>query len=84
MATIKRDERVIAAPQQIVRSLATMKTITKDMLNFDNRFSSMTERVGDGTDSDIKERIAGFIRKWKMVTVSLDLSSFSINIGDCM
>ena len=75
---------MIATVQQIVRSLATMKTMTKDMLNFDNQFSSMTERLEDGVGSDIEERIAGFIKKWKMVTMSPDLSSFSIIIGDYM
>lgn len=62
MAAIEGDERVIATAQQIVRSLATTETMTKDMLrilsNFDNRFSSMTERLGDAAGSDIEERLA--------------------------
>lgn len=62
MAAIEGDERVIATAQQIVRSLATTETMTKDMLrilsNFDNRFSSMTERLGDSAGSDIEERLA--------------------------
>lgn len=62
MAAIEGDERVIATAQQIVRSLATTETMTKDMLrilsNFDNRFSSMTERLGTDTVSDIEERLA--------------------------
>lgn len=62
MAAVEGDERVIATAQQIVRSLATTETMTKDMLrilsNFDNRFSSMTERLGTDTVSDIEERLA--------------------------
>lgn len=59
---VEGDERVIATAQQIVRSLATTETMTKDMLrilsNFDNRFSSMTERLGNDAGSDIEERLA--------------------------
>lgn len=62
MAAIEGDERVIATAQQIVRSLATTETMHKDMLrilsNFDNRFSSMTERLGIDTVSDIEDRLA--------------------------
>ena len=49
------DDRVIAAAQQIVRSLGTSKNMKEDILlilsNFDNRLSNITNLVGNGANS---------------------------------
>ncbi|XP_010248978.1 PREDICTED: exocyst complex component EXO70B1-like [Nelumbo nucifera] len=51
-ATIDGDERVMAAAQQIVKSLGTPKNVTEDMIlilsNFDNRLSTITELLSKG------------------------------------
>ncbi|XP_068665536.1 exocyst complex component EXO70B1-like [Aristolochia californica] len=48
-ATVDGDERVIAAAQQILKSLGTTKADTKDMIlilsNFDNRLSTITDLI---------------------------------------
>ncbi|XP_078435107.1 exocyst subunit exo70 family protein F1 [Wolffia australiana] len=51
-ASVEGEERVIAAAQQIVRSLGTSKNMKEDILlilsTFDNRFSNITDLVGGG------------------------------------
>eukprot|EP00252_Welwitschia_mirabilis_P022888 TRINITY_DN6321_c0_g1_i1.p1 TRINITY_DN6321_c0_g1~~TRINITY_DN6321_c0_g1_i1.p1 ORF type:complete len:692 (+),score=122.84 TRINITY_DN6321_c0_g1_i1:403-2478(+) len=60
MAAVEGEERVIATAQQIVRSLATTDTMTKDMLSilssFDHRFSTMTERLK--LEQGLEDRLA--------------------------
>ncbi|XP_043706344.1 exocyst complex component EXO70B1-like [Telopea speciosissima] len=51
-ATTEGDERVMAAAQQIVKSLGTSQNVTEDMIlilsNFDNRLSTITELFSKG------------------------------------
>ncbi|XP_010250741.1 PREDICTED: exocyst complex component EXO70B1 [Nelumbo nucifera] len=51
-ATVDGDERVMAAAQQIVKSLGTSKNVTEDMIlilsSFDNRLSTITELLSKG------------------------------------
>ncbi|XP_042499419.1 exocyst complex component EXO70B1-like [Macadamia integrifolia] len=51
-ATIEGDERVMAAAQQIVKSLGTSQNVTEDMIlilsNFDNRLSTISELLSKG------------------------------------
>ncbi|XP_057983544.1 exocyst complex component EXO70B1-like [Malania oleifera] len=53
------DERVIAAAQQILKSLGTSKNVKEDMIlilsNFDNRLSAVTDLLSGGS---VEERLA--------------------------
>ncbi|KAG9446007.1 hypothetical protein H6P81_012135 [Aristolochia fimbriata] len=60
-ATIDGDERVIAAAQQILKSLGTTKADTKDMIlilsNFDNRLSTITDLIPGPTPLESAEQV---------------------------
>ncbi|KAJ4974842.1 hypothetical protein NE237_008016 [Protea cynaroides] len=77
-AIIEGDERVMAAAQQIVRSLGTSQNVTEDMIlilsNFDNRLSTITELLSKGASaaglSKNEERLEAaekVVRRWDSV-----------------
>ncbi|XP_068665996.1 exocyst complex component EXO70B1-like [Aristolochia californica] len=72
-ATVDGDERVIAAAQQILKSLGTTKAETKDMIlilsNFDNRLSTITDLIPGPTPLESAEQV---LLRWDPPSHSVD------------